>query len=40
MCTDIMGLVINAHPTSAKCELIGVDPHDSVIANALIGKRF
>jgi hypothetical protein len=35
-----MGLVANAHPSSAKCELIAADEHVSVIANALIGKRF
>jgi hypothetical protein len=35
-----MGLVANAHPSSAKCELIAADEHVPVIANALIGKRF
>jgi hypothetical protein len=35
-----MGLVANAHPSSAKCESIAADEHVPVIANALIGKCF
>jgi len=35
-----MGLVANAHPSSAKCVLIATDEHVSVIANTLIGKCF
>lgn len=35
-----MNLVANAHPSSAKCVLIATDEYVSVIANALIGKRF
>lgn len=40
ICTDIMSLVANAHPSSAKCELIVVDEYVYVIANALIDKCF
>lgn len=35
-----MGLVANAHPSSAKCELITAGEYVYVIANALIGKCF
>jgi len=35
-----MGLVVNAHPSSAQCELIVGEEHVQVIANALIGKCF
>ena len=35
-----MGLVANAHPSSAKCVLITADEYVAVIANALIGKCF
>lgn len=38
--TDIMGLVANAHPSSAECALIAGGRHLHVIANALIGKCF
>jgi len=35
-----MGLVSNAHPSSAKCELIVADEYVPVIANTLIAKCF
>ena len=35
-----MGLVANAHPSSAKCELIAGNEYVSVIAKALIGQCF
>jgi len=38
--TDIMELVANAHPSSAKCVLIAAEEHVPVIANVLIGKCF
>lgn len=38
--TDIMGLVLNAHPSSEICELIASGEYVYVIANTLIGKRF
>lgn len=38
--TDIMGLVVNAYPSSAKCALIAAGGYVPVIANALIGKCF
>ena len=35
-----MGLVANAHPFSAKCELIAAGENIPAIANALIGQPF
>jgi len=35
-----MGLVANAYPSSAKCELIAADEYVPAVANALIGKCF
>ena len=35
-----MGLVANAHPSSAKCELIAGEEHVQLMGNALIGKCF
>jgi hypothetical protein len=35
-----MRLAANAHPSSAKCELIAGGGHVPVIDNALIGKCF